>query len=285
MASGTLRTETSESPFRAEHERLLRTALRRGDTDPEATLRGATLTRSYHPTTLAIARRSWLERMRREHHSAAVFSNLLPQLMEAEAPLDFKMVALRMSMDELRHAALAAGVVTLLGGEPALETDLRVAPMPIHEKCTPIERALRNVLFVGALNETIGVAVLTEERHLVKEPVIGAVLTQLIGDEVNHAKLGWLYFAEVWPRFSNEQRERTSAYLPYAFAHLERTLLTPMAQLRFEPELREELSALGLSSPQDLRELFQATVEAAVLPPLDDAGLRATEGWHERARV
>ena len=151
MGSGTLRTETSSGGFRAEHERLLRTALRRGDTDPEAALVGATLVGSYHETTLAIARSAWLERMRREHHSAAVFSSLLPQLMEAEAPLDFKMATLRMSMDELRHAALAAGVVTLLGGEPVLETELATEPLPMHEKCTPVERALRNVLFVGAL--------------------------------------------------------------------------------------------------------------------------------------
>jgi len=73
----------------------------------EGVLEGAKLEGTYHETALGVARRAWLERMRREHHSAAVFSRLLPQLMEAEATLDFKMATLRMSMDELRHAALA----------------------------------------------------------------------------------------------------------------------------------------------------------------------------------
>ena len=57
----------------------------------------------------------------------------------------------------------------------------------------------------------------------------------------------------------------------------------PLAQLRFEQGLRDELSQLGLPAPQDLRELFYAAMEGAVLAPLDAQGLAASEGWKRRS--
>jgi len=279
---GTLRVAPGEGPLRAQHDRLLRTTLRRGDADPEGALADATLEGDYREATLTYARAAWTERMRREHHSAAVFSQLLPQLMDAGATLDAKTAVLRMSMEELRHAALCAGVVELLGGAPEVEADLMPQALPDHPKGTPVERALRNVLFVGCLNETLAVAMLTEERELVREPAIAAVLEQLVADEVGHAKLGWIYLAEVWPTLDPAQRARTDAYLPYALEYLERSLMGPLAQLRFEEGLRDELSQLGLPAPQDLRELFYAAMEGAVLAPLDAQGLAASEGWERR---
>ncbi len=283
--TGTLRVELGDGPFRVDYEHLLETTLRRGGVDPEAALRGATLRGTYREETLVVARQIWLERMRREHNSAAVFSALLPQLMAAEASIDVKAAALKMAIEELRHARLAGGVVELLGGEAALEADLETPAMALHEKCTPLERALRNVIFVGCINETIGVAMLTEERELVDEPAIEAVLTLLIADEVGHSRLGWLYLAEVWPRLDDEARARTSAYLPYAFGYLEQELMKPMARLRFSDAARDELSALGISSPRDMRELFYQVIETAVLPPLDACGLAASEGWRDRREI
>jgi hypothetical protein len=262
---------------------LLRTALRRGDADPEAALRGAKLEGTYEERTLAIARASWTERMRREHDSAAVFSRLLPQLMEAGATLDLKTAVLRMAMDELRHAGLCGAILELLGAKPEVETDLATVPLPEHEGCTPVERALRNIMFVGCLNETVGVAMLTEERALTKEPAIAAALEQLVADEVWHGKLGWLYLAEVWPTFDAEQRARTNAYLAFGLRYVEETVLAPIARVRFDDGLTTELNALGIPAPQDMRELFYATMEEAVIPQLDAQGLAASEAWAKRS--
>lgn len=282
---GTLRVDVSEGPLRTEHERLLRTALRRGDLDPEAQLAAARLEGRYTEPARVLAGAAWLERMRREHHSAAVFSRLLPQLMEAGAPLDIKTVVLRMSMDELRHGGLCAGVVRLLGGDPVLETDLRTAPLPLHEKATVVERALRNVMFIGALNETVAVAMLTEERELCREPAIHTVLSQLVADEIGHAKLGWIYLDHVWPTLDDTQRARTNAYLPYAFQFLERSLMGPLSKMPYEDALTDELNALGLLSPNAMRELFYGAIAGAVLEPLDARGLAGTESWQKRNTV
>jgi hypothetical protein len=235
----------------------------------------------YSERALEVARATWKERMRREHHSSTVFSGLLPQLIAAAATLDIKTSVLRMAMEELAHAQLCGSVIEMLGARAEIETDLATPPLPEHPKCTAVERALRNVLFVG-LNETLGIAALSEERGVVREPAIDAVLAQLLGDEVGHAKLGWIYLRELWPSFDAEQRARTNAYLPYALAYLESELIAPLAHVAYDDALRDELDALGVLAPQDLRELLYATMHAAVIAPLDAQGLDASRAWRER---
>ncbi|MEM9190519.1 MAG: ferritin-like domain-containing protein [Myxococcota bacterium] len=283
-ATGTLRVGVGEGPLRTEHQKLLRNGLRRGNKDPETAIRSGSLEGTYHDATLKIAKRSWLERMRFEHMSAAVFSRLLPQLIEAGATVDVKTGVLRMSMDELRHSALCGDVVELLGGEPVIETRLTTAPLPEHSDCTPAERALRNVMFVGCMSETIAVSQLSEEFELASEPSIRAVIDQLMTDEVWHAKLGWSYLAEVWPTLDRDQRARTEAYLPRAFSYLEEHMVGPTRDVLFQDDLTDELNALGISAPQDSRDLFYDTVTAVTIPRLSEFGMNASNAWNKRGR-
>jgi hypothetical protein len=275
-----LRLDVGAGPLRAEHDRLLRTALRRGDKDPEGALAEGVLEGEYSERALELARNTWRRRMVHEHQSAAVFARLLPQLMAAAATLEHKTTVLRMAMDELRHASLCAGVVRLLGGEPEAETDLGTEALPAHEDGSPVEAALRNVMFVGCLSETVSIALLTEERELTREPAIERVVDQLAADEVLHAKLGWSYLAATWPDLSDEARERTGRYLPIAFRYLREKMHGAMPLgVTVEGLLKEELEALGVMSSEDGRELFAATVESVIVPRLEDHGLPARAAW------
>lgn len=282
---GELRLEVSEGALRSEHERLLRTALRRGDKDPEGALATATLEGDYNEAELRIARVTWLRRMVHEHHSAAVFSRLLPQLMAAGATLDVKTTTLRASMDELRHASLCAGVVRLVGGQPVAETDLVTEPLPAHDEATPVEAALRNMIFAGCMCETISVSLLTEERELTTEPAILRVVDQLAADEVLHAKLGWAYLGAVWPELDADQRARTDAYLPVAFGSLEANMLEAMPLGEKLAGARpDQMHALGVLDSEAGRELLEATIEEVIVPRLGDAGLDASRAWRERKK-
>lgn len=275
-----LRLDVGPGPLRAEHDRLLRTALRRGDQSPEDALVEGALEGTYSGRALQLAQNTWRRRMVHEHHSAAVFARLLPQLMAAAATLEHKTTVLRMAMDELRHASLCAGVVTLLGGEPEAETELGTEPLPAHADADPVEACLRNVMFVGCLSETVSIALLTEERELTREPVIGRVVAQLAADEVLHAKLGWSYLAATWPALSEAARERTARYLPVAFRYLREKMHGAMPLgVKVEGALRGELEALGVMSSEDGRELFAATVESVIVPRLEDHGLPARAAW------
>ncbi|MDH5492306.1 MAG: ferritin-like domain-containing protein [Myxococcales bacterium] len=279
---GTLRIELGEGPLREEHDRLVETALRRGGRPPERQP-GETLRGKYPEGLLLAAQSVWRARMIHEHRSAAVFSNLLPQLMEAEANHEVKMCVLRMAMDELRHAHLCAQIVEALGGEAVAVAELRVPPLPAHRGCSAQEVALRNVLFASCLSETISMALLTEERELTKEPLIRRVVTQLVGDETLHAKLGWIYLDQALPALDEAQRSRLDAYLPLAFGHIEARMHESMP-LRGEPSAaqRQAMESLGLLDSGAARELLEETFARIILPQLEDRGLDARAAWEAR---
>ncbi len=282
---GTLRLDVGTSPLRSEHERLLRTALRRGDKDPEGALANNSLEGDYSEDARRIAAKGWRDRALHEHHSAAVFSRLLPQLMAAEAPIEYKTSVLRMSMDEIRHAALCFGVAKFLGGDTSLEADLQTRPLPRHQDTTARVAALRNVMFVGCLSETISVSLLTEERELTREPTIRRVVDQLAADEVLHARLGWSYLGELWPQLSADERNDVDRYLPQAFGYLEVKMLGAMPNhAKLPAALRTELEGLGTTEGSVGRELLYATLEQVIAPRLRDYGLDAIKAWNGRVR-
>jgi hypothetical protein len=283
MARGTLRVAPSSSPIASEHRRLLRTALQRGDLEPEIAP-GARLEGSYTERALAIARRAWLDRMLHEHHSAAVFSRLMPQLIEAEAALEWKTVALRMSMDELRHASLCGDVVRLLGGDPAIDAELATEALPEHAGCTARERALRNVLFACCLGETIATTLLAEERELTTEPAIRRVEEQLAADEILHGRYGWAFLKEAWPALDEEERARTERYLPIALGTIEaKTVLAIPPPEHDPPEaLARELEALGVTPSGRGRELPGIVLTEVIVPALEELGIAGRAAWAAR---
>lgn len=276
----TLRVDVSDSALRAEHERILRSMLRRGDSLPERTDEDH-LAHEHHPEALRLARENWRERMIHEHESAAVFSGCLPHLMAGGAPLDVKTTLMRCAIDELRHAGLCGQVVEFLGGEAEAEADLAVDLPPEHEDCSARVGALRNVLF-ASLSETISVSLLTAERERASEPFIRRVLRQLSGDEILHARVGWLYLGMTWPQLSGEEREQLRAYVPVALEHLQRCMLGAMPiGAPIEEDVLEDALGLGFSDSHLSRELFFATMEEVVVPQLDAFELGAAAAWRD----
>lgn len=279
----TLRVRPGEGPLRAEHERLLRTALRRGANRPERADGEAIDVAQYDARTLAAARRVWLKRMVNEHQSAAVFSQLLPQLIEAEATLDVKTSVLRMSMDELRHGGLCGGVVEALGGDAAVEMDLAPVPLPTHPGCSPLERVTRNALFIGCVCETVAVALTAEERERTTEPLVRRVIDQICGDESLHARFGWTLVAEAAPELDGAARDRTNAWLRTAFAYFEEK---EMDAIPFCPppsgELVAQGQALGVCENLKTRDLVYLTIRDVVIPGLEALGFGAADAWDQR---
>ena len=281
---GELSFELGSGPLVAEHERLLRTALRRGPApeDVDAPIEWA----AYDPTTLAAARRVWQQRMVNEHHSATVLSAMLPQMVACGAPLPFKTALLRMAMDELRHGALCARVVESLGGEPRARVSLLTPPLPEHVGCTPLETALRNSMFVGCLAETVAVAFTAEERDRTEEPFVKAVITQISADESLHARFGWAFAREAAPHLDDDARARTERWLRTAFVYLEREEMREVPDVRPPSDsLRDQGLRLGVCENRATRELFYATVAEAIVPGLEALGFAAREAWDRRAEA
>ena len=278
----TLRVAVGDSPLAAHHRLVVRALLNRGDA-PAERQPGEVLAGDWSPQAVALARANWRRRMVHEHQSSAVFSGLLPQLIEAEAPLEYKTAALRYAMDELRHATLCGEIVEHLGGTAEVEADLTVQPLPPHLDCPPRERALRNVLFTS-LCETVSVALLSEERDRTTEPFVGRVLRQLSGDEVGHARLGWLYLAHSLPRLDAAGRERLVAYLSVALGHLEAEMLRAMPPGDLPQPLVQEAQQLGFTASSTARSLLYDTLREVIIPQLEAAGLPAQQAWQARRR-
>jgi hypothetical protein len=277
---GTLDVRASDTPLAREHRRLLETALRRGPALPEARIASLGLSRDYAPALLEAAVGFWQGRLRHEHHSSTVFSQLLPFLIAAEAPLDFKTCVLRMAMDELRHAGLCGAVVEALGGDPRVEADLVVGVLPTHADTTPAVAALRNVFFICCLNETVAISVLNHEAELATEPLVGLAVAQLAADESLHGRFGWQYLGHVWPGLSATERRDFQAYLGPAFAYLEAELFGDVDPARLAARPADhDLWALGVRDAASTWDLFQATFDEIIVPTLESYGLPARQAW------
>lgn len=267
-----LRPEPSTTALAEEWDRLIRTALRRGalPEDADATIEVDAL----HAGAVETARRGWLRRMADEHRSATVFSGLLPQLIEAELPIDFHGVVLRMAMDELRHGALCGAVARALGAVPEIDIpDASEAPAK-HPGQTPRVRLLRNVIYACCISETVSVALTAAEREQSDLPFVRAVLDQLFGDETLHARFGWLCLAQTRDALDDEERAAVEAYLPVALTHYERTIAGRIGRpTELDEDEARDLARLGVLDPTLAADVLRDTTRRVIVPRLRDAGL------------
>ena len=280
---GTLRLGVGSSPLRTEHERLIRTALRRGAEDDLPEIPEGLLLEGISPLARQISIESWRARALHEHQSSCVFSRLLPQLIEAEASIEYKTCVLRAAMDEIRHASLCMHVVRYLGGDPVIEASLATEALPEHPNRTARERVLRNVIFACCMSETVSTSLLAEERELATEPRIQRIVEQLSADEILHAKLGWALLEEWLPQLTNDERAGLARYLPVVFGVIESKMLNAMPiGAPFPAALREELRGLGAMEGSEGREILYAVLEGVVAPRLDELGLPGMQSWNAR---
>ena len=227
--------------------------------------------------------REWQLRMVFEHRSSMVFAQLAQQLYEANAPLDMKIVMLRMAQDELRHAGTCADVIRALGGSPEPEAALEVVPLARHGERTAEERALRNVRYTTCLSEMVACARFVATIDVTRDPYLRDVQRALLADEVLHGQFGFHYLAWMQPWLDAHPGERASVerYLVHAFAILE-SELAPVGPF---VSLTGAERALGANDPAAAREIFYATMEGAVVPGLERLGLAADASWRQRRRL
>jgi hypothetical protein len=229
----------------------------------------------------AMAVRTWRARMVNEHVSARVFAGLVPQFITAGLSPGRIALLPRYIADELRHAEQCAGVVLALGGEPVAPLP-ELPPVPMHEEVGPVEAALRNVLSVCCLSETVAVSVIRAEHAELEGTRLGEVLGAILADEVQHARFGWELLGELLPAVGPEVRARLSAYLEVALSHL---VAYEIPKLPVHHGLRAELAAAGVCDGGEARALFFDTLRCVIVPQLDALGLAASAAWERAART
>ncbi len=231
------------------------------------------------PHLTAIARRTWFGRMVNEHGSARVFEALSVQLEAAGLPANIVAECKGFAAEERSHGILCGGVVEALGGDALAEVPEGEA-FPAHEDVSPLEAALRNLLSISCLSETVAVALIGAERLEMPEGELREVLTRIYADEVGHARFGWRLLGELAPTLSAELRNGLAKYLVVAFAHLE---AHELAHLPTDARPPAEGAALGLCSGEGARLLFYDTVTEAIVPGLEALGIPAMQAWIARS--
>lgn len=227
--------------------------------------------------------RMWRGREAVEYRSSMVFGQLAVQLVEANAPLEATSVMLRMANDELRHADGCREVRRALGDDTAVQVDSTVAPLARHADVSLEERALRNVIYTTCCSELVACARFVAALEDTTDPFFAAALTRLLADERLHAQFGFHYlvWAQPFLRAHPEVAASVGRYLTYAFAVLE-TELAPTGHVH---PLDAAGRAVGLECPVQASALFFETMEDAVVPGLEEAGLPAERAWRARSLV
>jgi hypothetical protein len=221
---------------------------------------------------------TWRGRMINEHSSARVFEGLAEQFEEAGL-LDVVEEVRGFASEERRHGVLCGAVVEALGGEAYAEIP-EGDVYPRHEDATPLEAALRNMLSICCLSETVAVSLIGAERLEMPSGELRDLLTTIYSDEVGHSRFGWRTLARVAPKLDAHTKQRLADYLEVAFAHL---VEHELAHLPESSEPPPEGVAYGLCSGPDARRLFFDTVEEVIVPGLEVHGIPARRAWNRRA--
>ena len=237
---------------------------------------------SYGEEAIAKAREMWRVRMIAEYRSTAVFSGMVPQLMEARATIDTVTVVLRMAQDEVAHAEICAEALRVLGGDPVILEPIVSPPLAVHRGRSPEERALRNVIYGCCLTEVVNCARFVDVLEQMSDPYLHDVTRRLLADERLHGQFGFFYLEQfrAWLEREPEVRASLFRYLRHAFAVLERELSGAGSK---RAPVTEAERALGIPDPRRLVETFYATVEGAIVPGLERFDLEAARAWKERS--
>jgi hypothetical protein len=233
------------------------------------------------PDLRDMALATWRGRMVNEHTSAQVFERLARQLAAAGFEDEIVRECAGFADEERRHGVLCGAVVEALGGEARFERPL-TAEFPEHEDVSPREAALRNLLSISCLSETVAVALIGAERLEMPEGPLRELLTRIYADEVGHARFGWRIAARLAMHLDDDARARLGAYLAVAFAHLE---AHELAHLNPHAAPPKHGACLGLCNGNDARALFFATVKEVIVPGLAALGLPAERAWEDRANA
>jgi len=218
---------------------------------------------------------TWRGRMINEHSSALVFEGLARQFAAA-GMADVVAEVAGFALEERRHGVLCGAVVEALGGQ-ALAEVAEGDTYPEHEDArSPLEAALRNMLSICCLSETVAVSLIGAERMEMPAGELHELLTRIYADEVGHSRFGWRTLGRLAPSLDAATKERLGDYLEVAFDHLVEHELSHLPESSRPPA---EGVALGLCSGPDARKLFFDTVEQVIVPGLEVHGIPAGRAW------
>jgi hypothetical protein len=216
------------------------------------------------PHLFAQALGTWRARMKNEYGSHRVFLALASQLERAGFDAEEVQACYEFAEEEKHHGVLCGAVVESLGGRAEVEL-ADAEHFPEHPDAPPRAAALRNVIHICCLSESVAVALIGAERlEMMEGSELHSLLTTIYSDEVGHARFGWKLLERYGATLSDQERAAIERYLPTAFAHVIKHELSHLPDVPSP----EGGACLGLCSGHDARELLFETIERVIRPGL-----------------
>jgi hypothetical protein len=269
----------SDTPLAELHDRSIVGALSRGAREvPWQDFERA----RYPEEALALARDLFCKLSGGEYSAVALFAHITASLALNHAPIDFVAAAARVSSDEIRHADYCLRMASLCQGSAVM------VEVPSAALATDIPHSLSLpeldflMLKYTAVGETLAAALLTECRRRASDPVLRALFTSIVSDEVHHARLGWYYAKHRAERWSPEQRLELSERVAAFVMGIE----LEFSQGRDAPaHASDAASALGVLDSTTQRQVVADVMNLEIVPALDAIGLSGSRAWADRRRV
>jgi hypothetical protein len=218
-------------------------------------------------------------RGRVEREAAARFARIATRLEDTGAEPVVTRLARQAAADEVRHAERCDELVARFGGRV-------VAPAPIAlpeiapPGLTPRERVLFEVVAMSCITESLSTALLGNLREAADDARVREILSEILKDEVQHARLGWAHLAA----------ERPKGPLAFVAEALPRMLDGTVGDELFregEPDdadVGEALRGMGALGRAERRAALVETPDEGVFAGLEARGVKAWGGraWLER---
>lgn len=202
----------------------------------------------------------WAYRARAEKRAASLFTHLVSGLEAVGAHPRTLALGRRAIHDERRHQHLCEELVRHFGGAPTEPDEAPIAAVdPTRES------VLLEVVGMCCINETVSVAALAQMQQNTRNTPVHSTVTEILRDEVQHARLGWSHLAY----------EATRRDLSGVAGRLQELVDASIAGLEEESEGTEPASFLAAGGLcRDTRaSLFTETLERVVLPGLAAHGI------------
>ena len=273
-----IRRVLTDTPLANVHERtLLQRGPRKGIAIPWNQFRP----KRYPAAALALSYDAQRMLALGEYSAVGLFARFVEALARIGAPFDLVSAASRVPQDEIRHADLAFRFASMCAGRDITVESAEEKSPRWHERLT-VEDLDSFAIDVIAIGETLACALLSECRDGATDPVARALYSNIVADEVHHARLGWYYLLWRAPQWSQVDRQRVADNAGLLVLQIE----TRFGTGRDAPRGAQKAArALGVLDTVRQRKVIREVMEHEIVPGLDALGLGASHAWEKRRRV
>jgi hypothetical protein len=215
----------------------------------------------------------WTHRATSERRVGLAFDKMVPRLQRWHAPPQVIDLLKQSASDEARHSLICTRLAETYAGEPCTPKDVGDVPLPnFGTGDDELETALL-VAGMCCVNETIATAWIAACHAVSQAPLASAANRLHLQDEIDHARLGWAYFAS----------ETTSRRIRDAVAEcLPRLLQANVPQWELDdPELSEGIAEHGHLDTMTSRQVIHESVRDLVIAGFAHVGVdtRPARAW------